>query len=70
MSRTISARFPINYSRAHYSALCSGIPAYAQRRFPNTATEMANQQEMGRNTEWPKNIYTLFTHQYLWNKFK
>ena len=22
------------------------------------------------NTEWPKKIYTLFTHQYLWNKFK
>ena len=21
-------------------------------------------------TEWPKKIYTLFTHQYLWNKFK
>jgi len=22
------------------------------------------------NTEWPKKMYTLFTHQYLWNKFK
>ena len=22
------------------------------------------------NTEWPKKIYALFTHQYLWNKFK
>ena len=22
------------------------------------------------NTEWPKKIYTLFTHQYLWKKFK
>ena len=22
------------------------------------------------NTEWPKTIYTLFTHRYLWNKFK
>ena len=22
------------------------------------------------NTEWPKEMYTLFTHQYLWNKFK
>ena len=21
-------------------------------------------------TEWPKKMYTLFTHQYLWNKFK
>ena len=21
-------------------------------------------------TEWPKEMYTLFTHQYLWNKFK
>ena len=21
-------------------------------------------------TEWPKKKYTLFTHQYLWNKFK
>ena len=21
-------------------------------------------------TEWPKKIYTLLTHQYLWNKFK
>jgi len=21
-------------------------------------------------TEWPKRMYTLFTHQYLWNKFK
>jgi len=23
-----------------------------------------------RNTEWPKKMYTLFNHQYLWNKFK
>ena len=22
------------------------------------------------HTEWPKKMYTLFTHQYLWNKFK
>jgi len=22
------------------------------------------------NTEWSKKMYTLFTHQYLWNKFK
>jgi len=22
------------------------------------------------NTEWPKKMYTLFTDQYLWNKFK
>ena len=22
------------------------------------------------DTEWPKKMYTLFTHQYLWNKFK
>jgi len=22
------------------------------------------------NTEWPKKMCTLFTHQYLWNKFK
>ena len=21
-------------------------------------------------TEWSKKMYTLFTHQYLWNKFK
>jgi len=21
-------------------------------------------------TEWPKKMYTLFTHQYIWNKFK
>ena len=21
-------------------------------------------------TEWPQKMYTLFTHQYLWNKFK
>ena len=21
-------------------------------------------------TEWPKKMYPLFTHQYLWNKFK
>jgi len=25
---------------------------------------------VSRNTEWPKEMYTLFTHQYLWNKFK
>jgi hypothetical protein len=23
-----------------------------------------------KTTEWPKKMYTLFTHQYLWNKFK
>ena len=23
-----------------------------------------------RYTEWPQKMYTLFTHQYLWNKFK
>ena len=22
------------------------------------------------NTKWPQKMYTLFTHQYLWNKFK
>ena len=22
------------------------------------------------DTEWPKKMYTLFTHQYPWNKFK
>ena len=22
------------------------------------------------STEWPKKMFTLFTHQYLWNKFK
>jgi len=49
MSHTISALFSINYSHAHYSALCSGIPAYHKRRFPSTATEMANRHEMGRN---------------------
>ena len=27
-------------------------------------------QWKGTHTEWPKKMYTLFTHQYLWNKFK
>ena len=25
---------------------------------------------MSWHTEWPQKMYTLFTHQYLWNKFK
>jgi hypothetical protein len=25
---------------------------------------------ISNTTEWPKKMYTLFTHQYLWNKFK
>ena len=24
----------------------------------------------GQYTEWPQKMYTLFTHQYLWNNFK
>ena len=28
-------------------------------------------QEVETETkEWPQKLYTLFTHQYLWNKFK
>ena len=27
-------------------------------------------KKVQENTEWPKKMYTLFTHQYLWNKFK
>jgi len=39
-------------------AQLSGIDFYKRPAFANT------------NTEWPKKMYTLFTHQYLRNKFK
>ena len=34
--------------------------------FTNTVMNVGASQ----NIEWPKKMYTLFTHQYLWNKFK
>ena len=48
--------------------------------FPFSLTEMKSYSDFVRifvlklyiyiYTEWPKKIYTLFTHQYFWNKFK
>ena len=34
----------------------------------NNAKQTSN--TMCEYREWPKKMYTLFTHQYLWNKFK
>jgi hypothetical protein len=40
----------------------------------NSTPVLDRTQEYRRNwlqyTEWPKKMYKLFTHQYLWNKFK
>jgi len=36
----------------------------------NLIIEQRDGLSLKRTTEWPKKMYTLFTHQYLWNKFK
>ena len=48
------------HPRFHYTTLTGMITAFFTRG-PGRCTV---------HTEWPKKMYTLFTHQYLWNKFK
>ena len=37
---------------------------------PQNHKKKKSNQIKVENTEWPQKMYTLFTHQYLWNKVK
>jgi len=43
---------------------------YLNGKFFTILNQNQHTRENYKNTEWPKKMYTLFTHQYLWNKFK
>ena len=51
-------------SRPHRDSI-PDLPAVSQSLY-----RLSYPAHILKYTEWPKKMYTLFTHQYLWNKFK